>query len=235
MTTPRLALLLAGLLVGLPACGDDGSEPGGASGGDAAADTGGGGGGLGCTCAANGDCTAGFCSDLKVCTTSDQVECEADSACDCGARCVVVGATKSCQIPCATNSDCPGQLQCAPLTPPWTTTSGDTVVSGCVAPTGGGTVTWEKDIQPLVANKCAQCHLGGNVSGGVHFDTYADTQVTVTNCPQGSAPRVVAHLMAEKVSPTPPCGNRMPLVGGPLSDAEVKLFADWVAAGTPEK
>lgn len=191
-------------------------------------------GGLGCGCADSSDCAAGFCSDLHVCTTSDAVECQADADCDCGARCVVVGQTRSCQIPCGTAGDCPGDLQCAPLTPAWTTAAGEAVISGCVAPAGGGAVTWDKDIQPIVANACAGCHLGGGTSGGVHFDTYADTQATVTNCPAGTT-RIVAHLMAEKVSPAPPCGQRMPLTGGPLTDAQVKLFADWVAAGTPEK
>ncbi len=70
-------------------------------------------------------------------------------------------------------------------------------------------------------------------SGAVKFDdTYADTQVTMTNCGPSAT---VATLMAGKVSPTPTCGSRMPLTGGPLSDAQVKLFADWVAGGALEK
>jgi hypothetical protein len=237
-TRPFLPLVLALLAI---AC-----ETGGAS-DDAAADAGAAAGGLGCACSTAADCAAGFCSSLRVCTTSDAVECQSDADCDCGARCVVFGENRSCQIPCVATDDCPGDLECAPLDAPWTTTAGVALVSGCVAPTGGGggaggggaggggggTVTWDGDIRPIVQEKCQGCHLDGGTSGGVHFDTWADTQVVVDNCPPGTSSRV-ADLMARKVSPNPPCGARMPLVGGPLSDEQVQLFAAWAAAGAPE-
>lgn len=188
--------------------------------------------GLGCDCQADPNCTAGFCSSLSVCTTSDALECADDTDCDCGARCVVAGDNQSCQIPCATTIDCPGLLECAPLQPGWTTTAGDLIVQGCVAPAQGEAVTWDAHIQPLVQATCSPCHLAGGASGGVSFDTYADTQLLVDDCPPGDA-RTLAAVMAEKVAPNPPCGQRMPLGGAPLTDAEVQLFADWVAAGAP--
>ena len=192
--------------------------------------------GLGCDCTDNLPCSKGFCSLSAVCTTNDAIECQSDSDCGCKARCIVDGAKKTCQIPCGTTTDCPGTLTCAALTPPWTTTGGETIVSGCVSAGGGvpARVTWVADIQPLVSKACAGCHTGGGVSGGVHFDTYADTQQQVSNCPPAQT-RTVAAVMAEKVSPNPPCGGRMPQTGGPLSGAQIQLLADWVAAGAPEQ
>ncbi len=188
--------------------------------------------GLGCACATTADCAKPFCSDFLVCTTNDSVECQQDTDCGCNAKCVVDGPKRTCQIPCSAPADCPGKLQCAALATAWTTASGATLAKGCVAPAATSGVTWEKDIRPIVTAACAGCHLGGGKSGEVKFDTYADTQVTMTNCGPSAT---VATLMAGKVSPTPPCGSRMPLTGGPLSDAQVKLFADWVAGGALEK
>ena len=236
----RPILSLLGLLLATIACG--GSSGGGKSSPAdtvAATETAGettvASSGLGCECAGPGSaCGDGFCSDFLVCTTNDDVECQADKDCGCDARCIALGAKQTCQIPCEVTADCPGTLTCATLAVPWTTTAGATLTSGCNAPAAPASVTWEADIQPIVAQSCAGCHTGGGTSGGVHFDTYADTQVQVSNCPEGQT-RSLAAVMAEKVSPSPPCGGRMPLGGAPLSEAQVQRFADWVAAGAPER
>lgn len=40
-----------------------------------------------------------------------------------------------------------------------------------------------------------------------------------------------ASLLYEKVSPAPPCGDRMPLGGSVLSSTQLELVRSWIAAG----
>jgi len=37
-----------------------------------------------------------------------------------------------------------------------------------------------------------------------------------------------------KVAATPPCGDRMPLGGSPLSDAQIEMIRSWIAAGAKD-
>jgi hypothetical protein len=237
MNPRALRCILVCLLAAVPFVGCDGGTPESEPTDTAAPDSGeepAAPGGLGCECGSAVDCNAGFCSDLSVCTTNDAVECQSDSDCDCQARCAVFGLAQSCQIPCLSTADCPGALECVSLEPAWTTTNGDTVLSGCVAPSLGAQATWEGGIRAIVEQRCAGCHLNGNQSGGVSFDTYANTQAVVSDCPPGTSV-TLAELMAQKVSPNPPCGAQMPLSGGPLSADDIALFAAWAEAGAPEK
>ena len=38
-------------------------------------------------------------------------------------------------------------------------------------------------------------------------------------------------LMLQKLSPNPPCGNRMPVGGNPFTDAQLEMIRSWIAAG----
>jgi hypothetical protein len=40
-----------------------------------------------------------------------------------------------------------------------------------------------------------------------------------------------SSLFLQKLSPNPPCGDRMPLGGAPLSDAQLQMIRGWIAAG----
>lgn len=188
--------------------------------------------GYGCECSDNSGCTDMFCSSFSVCTSNLTVECQTEAQCGCNSVCVVEGDRRTCQIPCDTTTDCPGTLQCADLDDSWTTSDGNTVTRGCVQGSAQPTVTWTQDIQPLVQVACVGCHTGGGGFGGANFDSYANTQAVKPGCLTDTS--TLAEIMAAKVSPNPPCGGRMPQGGPFLSDDQVKLFADWVAAGAPE-
>ena len=43
-----------------------------------------------------------------------------------------------------------------------------------------------------------------------------------------------ASLFYLKVSATPPCGDRMPLGGSPLSDTQIEMIRSWIAAGAKD-
>jgi hypothetical protein len=38
-------------------------------------------------------------------------------------------------------------------------------------------------------------------------------------------------LLFQKLSPTPPCGSRMPLGGAAFNDAQMEMIRSWIAAG----
>ena len=38
-------------------------------------------------------------------------------------------------------------------------------------------------------------------------------------------------LMLQKLSPNPPCGNRMPIGGTPFTDTQLEMIRSWIAAG----
>ena len=41
-------------------------------------------------------------------------------------------------------------------------------------------------------------------------------------------------LFLQKLSPTPPCGNRMPLGGTAFTDAQLEIIRSWIAAGATQ-
>jgi hypothetical protein len=51
--------------------------------------------------------------------------------------------------------------------------------------------------------------------------------LVVPNQPQAS-------LFLAKLSATPPCGGRMPNGSKPLSDAQIRMIHDWIAAGAKD-
>lgn len=42
-----------------------------------------------------------------------------------------------------------------------------------------------------------------------------------------------SSLFLQKLSPNPPCGDRMPVGGAPLADAQLDMIRSWIAAGAP--
>ena len=79
----------------------------------------------------------------------------------------------------------------------------------------GAAVTYDADIQPIVAMSCSPCHTSGS-SGGVNLNSFAGASVNANNA--------LAEILAET----------MPQTGGPLDEDEKDLWQVWVDDGTPE-
>ena len=112
-------------------------------------------------------------------------------------------------------------------------------------PPGTFTEIYETLFPPTTAARCNFCHSmpatdisNGNLSTGVDQDSAYAALVgkTSTSSRCSGKTLVVPHnpgasLVLDKFSAKPTCGDRMPLGGMMLSDAEVELIRSWIAAG----
>lgn len=92
---------------------------------------------------------------------------------------------------------------------------------------------------------CDMCHglppfdqSNGNLSTGMDpASTYAALvgKASTSSMCVGRVYVVPGHpeqsLLLQKVSPTPPCGLRMPNGGAALSDAQTEMIRSWIAGG----
>ena len=101
---------------------------------------------------------------------------------------------------------------------------------------------------PTTTNaRCDFCHsMPANEvgNGKLHMGSNKDMayaalvgQVSISGRCMGR-PLVVAgqpdqSLLLLKLSPNPPCGNRMPLGGTPFTDVQLQMVRGWIAAGAP--
>ena len=92
--------------------------------------------------------------------------------------------------------------------------------------------SFHKDIQPLLTQNCAPCHING-ATGGLSLKSYdslmaggAVGPVVTPGDPDHS------HLVLMVKGQDPQFqGLRMPLGGNPLSDAEIQTIANWIKNG----
>lgn len=99
------------------------------------------------------------------------------------------------------------------------------------APTGNETVSFSKEVAPLLIDNCKGCHLDAMTTrGGLRMDTFAqllrggDSGSVIQN---GSGD---ASLLIKKLKGTE--GQRMPAGGRPpLSDEDIGLISQWIDEG----
>jgi hypothetical protein len=82
-------------------------------------------------------------------------------------------------------------------------------------PPPGNTVTYSKDIKPLISSTCLSCHGEGGTFTRKPIDTYEELKT--------NASKVTSETNA----------NRMPLEI-PWTATQKALFASWVAANYPQ-
>jgi mono/diheme cytochrome c family protein len=92
-------------------------------------------------------------------------------------------------------------------------------------------VSFSEQVSPLLQAKCQACHNSGTALGG--WDSTSFEAVTTT----GNSGSVVIlgditnSILAQRVTGTQ--GALMP-PAGKMSDAEIQIILDWIAAGAPE-
>ena len=86
--------------------------------------------------------------------------------------------------------------------------------------------TFHEDIAPIIYNNCTECHRIGEI-GPMQFTTYEEVSA------QGSFIEYV--IQSGQMPPWTPDHNYTSFVGERyLSEDDIQLFSDWVAAGMPE-
>lgn len=89
-----------------------------------------------------------------------------------------------------------------------------------------------KDVKPIFTKYgCASCHGG---SGGLFLTSVATIlqggdhgSAVIAGNPDGS-------LIIQKISDTPPFGDRMPQGGAPVSDADKQTLRSWIQQGAKD-
>jgi hypothetical protein len=92
--------------------------------------------------------------------------------------------------------------------------SGGGADAGSKSDGSSGTVSYAKDIQPLLEANCTRCHGGSRPSAGIDLTSYDKVK-----------PNAAAANSAIQKGAMPPTGA--------LSAANKQLFQAWVNAGTP--
>ncbi len=95
-----------------------------------------------------------------------------------------------------------------------------------IAPLGARPVTFNRDIAPVMFHYCAPCHRPGE-SAPFSLLTYADAK--------SRAKQIAAVTHTRYMPPWPPEPGEGEFEGERrLTDAQIKMIAEWAAAGAPE-
>ena len=85
-------------------------------------------------------------------------------------------------------------------------------------------VDFQKDIQPLLKNKCSRCHSGHEAKG--EFSINTRTTLLKAAKPGNSAGSLLFQLITSKDP-----DERMPSKGEPLNPTEITLIKSWIDKG----
>ena len=87
-------------------------------------------------------------------------------------------------------------------------------------------VSFSKDIVPILDNSCMNCHSGNRIEEGLKLQTYNDIFAGSKNgavvVPGDASNSLLAELVAN---------HKMPKRGAKLSDPQVQLIIDWINQG----
>lgn len=123
---------------------------------------------------------------------------------------------------------------------------GTGVTNGAVCTPGGtgaATPTLSSDVQPIFTASCAfsGCHGGSSPQQGMNL-TAGQAHANIANvpsresrlvrvCPGQPDSSYLVHKIQGTQATVGGSGDRMPLGGAPLSDAQIKTIRDWITAG----
>lgn len=88
---------------------------------------------------------------------------------------------------------------------------------------------FEKDVAPILAARCLNCHGANNPKGNLRMDTFAGIMAGGDSGPFVVPGKLAASSLVERISATG--DERMPKNGRPLSADEIKKITDWIDSG----
>jgi hypothetical protein len=91
--------------------------------------------------------------------------------------------------------------------------------------------TFIADVLPIFEAKCSLCH---GIEGNWDASSYKSVMTSGDHAPAVIPGDVQGSLLAQKILGTQKEGTIMPPLVK-LSEAEIKIISDWIAAGAPEK
>ncbi len=109
------------------------------------------------------------------------------------------------------------------------------VIGGCFLPGTllRGAVDYGKEIKPMLASACVQCHGGTLQKGGLRLDTAAsalkggDAGAAIT--PRDGAQSLLVQVLEEGHGDIP----QMPYKRAPLGSEQISLIKEWIDEGAP--
>jgi uncharacterized membrane protein len=104
-----------------------------------------------------------------------------------------------------------------------------------------GTLSFEKDIAPVISRNCMPCHAEDNFNPSeLSLDSYNQLMAGGKNGVPVIPGKAEESILVKKLSKDPPFGDRMPLNSKRkvqegkarwLTDEEIKLIVTWVDQG----
>jgi len=110
--------------------------------------------------------------------------------------------------------------------PTKTTVPIDTAIPATQASNQGATASFANDIQPLLKNRCGNCHGGNKTEEGLNLLSYEAITKGSDNGPVVNAGAADDSLLVEMVVTL-----EMPKRGPKLTPPQVQLIIDWVNQG----
>ena len=97
------------------------------------------------------------------------------------------------------------------------------------APTTQATsVSFAKDVLPILEGRCVKCHGGGRTEAGLSLKSYADVIKGAADGPVVTPGQAANSLLVEVIS-----SGAMPKNSPRLLPTEIQTISTWVAAGAP--
>ena len=88
------------------------------------------------------------------------------------------------------------------------------------------TISFTKDVLPILQSRCVNCHGGERVSKGLNLKTYNDLMTGSENGPVVTAGKAPDSLLVEMI-----VSQKMPKNGPKLTSQQVQLITEWVNQG----
>src|SRR5688500_12673861 len=114
----------------------------------------------------------------------------------------------------------------------WIAAVGSAVAQRPAAQPPAARIDFSREIQPLLAKRCLECHNQERRQGGLSLATYADALEGGRNGavirPGGGARSLLIHRVTGAIEP------QMPKDEAPLSAAEIALVQRWIDQGARE-